>query len=168
VTFAGSPDRAEARLVPEAGYELDTFRIAGLPRRPGLAQARAVLLAGRAPRACGRILERRRPNVVLGGGGYVAAPMVLAAWRRRIPAAVTEADAPLGLANRLASPFARRVLLAYPLPGRTGPKHVVTGRPIPSRPVTIRPRTPATSRPAAARSSSRRRSSGSCPTSFAR
>ena len=34
VTFAGSPDRIEARLVPEAGYELDTFRISGLPRRP--------------------------------------------------------------------------------------------------------------------------------------
>src|SRR5215213_3940187 len=33
VTFAGSPDRAEARLVPEAGYELDTFAISGLPRR---------------------------------------------------------------------------------------------------------------------------------------
>ncbi len=34
VTFAGSPDRVEARLVPEAGYELDTFEIAGFPRRP--------------------------------------------------------------------------------------------------------------------------------------
>jgi len=34
VTFAGTPDRIEARLVPEAGYELDTFRISGLPRRP--------------------------------------------------------------------------------------------------------------------------------------
>ena len=40
VTFAGSPDRAEARLVPEAGFELDTFQVSGLPRRPGLAQAR--------------------------------------------------------------------------------------------------------------------------------
>src|SRR5213075_3357014 len=43
VTFAGSPDRVEARLVPEAGYELDTFRIVGLPRRPGLPLARALL-----------------------------------------------------------------------------------------------------------------------------
>src|SRR6266702_89552 len=45
VTFAGSPDRIEARLVPEAGYELDTFRISGLPRRPSPASARALLLA---------------------------------------------------------------------------------------------------------------------------
>ena len=35
VTFAGLPDRAEARLVPDAGYELDTFRVSGFPRRPG-------------------------------------------------------------------------------------------------------------------------------------
>ena len=51
VTFAGSPERAEARLVPEAGYELDTFSVSGLPRRPGLALVRALAAAGRAPRA---------------------------------------------------------------------------------------------------------------------
>jgi UDP-N-acetylglucosamine--N-acetylmuramyl-(pentapeptide) pyrophosphoryl-undecaprenol N-acetylglucosamine transferase len=137
VTFAGSPDRAEARLVPEAGFELDTFRVSGLPRRPGVEQARAALHALAAPAACERILARRRPDAVLGGGGYVAGPMVLAAARRRIPAALTEADAQLGLANRLAAPFAKRVFLSYPIPGRKPPKYVVTGRAIPdnARPV---------------------------------
>jgi len=133
VSFAGSPDRIEARLVPEAGFELDTFRISGLPRRPGAAQLSAALLAGRAPRACARILAARRPSVVLGGGGYVAGPMVYAAWRRRIPAALAEADAHLGLANRLAAPFARRVFLAYPVSGRDGAKYRVVGRPVPTR-----------------------------------
>jgi UDP-N-acetylglucosamine--N-acetylmuramyl-(pentapeptide) pyrophosphoryl-undecaprenol N-acetylglucosamine transferase len=133
VTFAGSPDRVEAQLVPEAGYELDTFPIAGLPRRlsPGL--GRALLLAVRAPRACGAILDRRRPDVVLGGGGYVAGPMALAAARRKIPTALMEADAQLGLANRFAAPFARRVFLSFPIAGRAGPKYRVTGRPIPQR-----------------------------------
>lgn len=133
VTFAGSPDRVEARLVPEAGFAFDPFDVAGLPRRPGLALARALVLAARAARACGRILAARRPDVVLGGGGYVAGPMVYAAARRRIPAAVMEADAHLGVANRLAAPLARRVFLAFPLPGRTAPKYRVTGRPIPRR-----------------------------------
>src|SRR5256885_14898142 len=133
VTFAGSPDRIEAQLVPEAGYELDTFRISGLPRRPSLALARAVLLAGRAPRACARILAARRPDIVLGGGGYVAGPMVYSAWRRHIPAALMEADAHLGLANRLAVPFSRRVFLSFPIDGRDGSKYRVTGRPIPTR-----------------------------------
>jgi UDP-N-acetylglucosamine--N-acetylmuramyl-(pentapeptide) pyrophosphoryl-undecaprenol N-acetylglucosamine transferase len=137
VTFAGSPDRIEAQLVPEAGYELDTFRISGLPRRPSPALARALLLAGRAPRACARILDARRPDVVLGGGGYVAGPMVYAAARRKIPTALMEADAHLGLANRLAAPFARRVFLSFPIAGRDGSKYRVTGRPIPERSRTL-------------------------------
>ncbi|MDX6485981.1 MAG: UDP-N-acetylglucosamine--N-acetylmuramyl-(pentapeptide) pyrophosphoryl-undecaprenol [Gaiellaceae bacterium] len=131
MTFAGSPDRVEAQLVPERGYAFDAFRIAGFPRRPGPALLRSLALAGAAPAACLRILARRRPDVVLGGGGYVAGPMVLAAWLRRIPAALTEADAHLGLANRLAAPFARRVFLAYPVPGFNGKARVV-GRPVPA------------------------------------
>jgi len=137
VTFAGSPDRIEAQLVPGSGFPFDAFHVSGLPRRPGLAQARALLLAGRAPAACGRILAAREPDVVFGGGGYVAGPMVYAAWRRRIPAALAEADAHLGLANRLAAPFAKRVFLAYPVSGRDGPKYRVVGRPV--RPPTAVP-----------------------------
>lgn len=136
VTFAGSPDRVEAQLVPERGYEFDAFAVSGLPRRAGPGLVRSLGRAAAAPAACIRILERRRPDVVLGAGGYVAGPMVLAAWLRRIPAALTEADAHLGLANRLAAPFARRVFLALPV-GRGGEKYRAVGRPIPaaSRPV---------------------------------
>jgi UDP-N-acetylglucosamine--N-acetylmuramyl-(pentapeptide) pyrophosphoryl-undecaprenol N-acetylglucosamine transferase len=139
VTFAGSPDRIETRLVPEAGFELDTFRVAGLPRRPSPALARALVLAVAAPFTCRRILRRRRPDVVLGAGGFVAGPMVLAARTLGIPAALTEADAHLGLANRLATPFAERVFLAYPPAAHHGARHRVVGRPIParSRPVPV-------------------------------
>jgi UDP-N-acetylglucosamine--N-acetylmuramyl-(pentapeptide) pyrophosphoryl-undecaprenol N-acetylglucosamine transferase len=132
VTFAGSPGRVESRLVPEAGFELDTFPVSGFPRRIGFDLVRALVRGARAPFACNRILERRRPDVVLGAGGYVAGPMVLAARLRRIPTALTEADAHLGLANRLAAPFAHRVFLSYSIAGRDGAKYVVTGRPIPS------------------------------------
>jgi UDP-N-acetylglucosamine--N-acetylmuramyl-(pentapeptide) pyrophosphoryl-undecaprenol N-acetylglucosamine transferase len=131
VTFAGTPDRVESRLVPEAGFELDTFPVAGLPRTPSAAQLRAAWRASAAPAHCFRILGRRRPDVVLGGGGFVAGPMVLAARLRGIPAALTEADAHLGLANRLAAPFAKRLFLAYEIAGRDGPRVRVVGRPIP-------------------------------------
>jgi UDP-N-acetylglucosamine--N-acetylmuramyl-(pentapeptide) pyrophosphoryl-undecaprenol N-acetylglucosamine transferase len=133
VTFAGSPDRVEAQLVPDAGYEFDPFHISGFPREASLALLRSLALAGKSPRACREILARRRPDVVLGGGGYVAGPMVLAAWTRKIPAALTEADSHLGLANRMAAPFAQRVFLSFPIPGKTPPKFVVTGRPVPAR-----------------------------------
>jgi UDP-N-acetylglucosamine--N-acetylmuramyl-(pentapeptide) pyrophosphoryl-undecaprenol N-acetylglucosamine transferase len=68
---------------------------------------------------------------VLGAGSFVAGPVVAAAASMRIPAALTEADAHLGLANRLAAPFARRVFLAYALDGLGPPKYRVVGRPIP-------------------------------------
>lgn len=131
MTFAGTPDRVESRLVPEAGFELDTFPVSGFPRRPGVELLRAVVRAAKAPLLCLRILGRRQPSVVLGGGGYVAGPMVLAARLRRIPTVLTEADAHLGIANRLAAPLAQRVFLAYEIPGRSGAKYRVVGRPIP-------------------------------------
>jgi UDP-N-acetylglucosamine--N-acetylmuramyl-(pentapeptide) pyrophosphoryl-undecaprenol N-acetylglucosamine transferase len=131
VTFAGSPDRVEARLVPELGYEFDSFAVSGLPRRAGADLLRATGQAIAAPAACLRILGRRRPDAVLGAGGYVAGPMVLAARLRRIPSALTEADAHLGLANRLAAPLAQRVFLALPL-GLHGEKYRAVGRPIPA------------------------------------
>jgi UDP-N-acetylglucosamine--N-acetylmuramyl-(pentapeptide) pyrophosphoryl-undecaprenol N-acetylglucosamine transferase len=95
--------------------------------------ARALVRGAAAPAACVRILRRRRPDVVLGAGGYVGGPMVLAAGVSRIPAGLTEADAHFGLANRLAAPFAKRVFLAFPIEGLDGPRYRVVGRPIPER-----------------------------------
>src|SRR5689334_8761130 len=76
VTFVGTPDRVEARMVPAAGYRLVTYRVAGFERRLSPRLARSVLLAGAAPAAALRILRRERPDVVLGGGGYVAGPVL--------------------------------------------------------------------------------------------
>jgi UDP-N-acetylglucosamine--N-acetylmuramyl-(pentapeptide) pyrophosphoryl-undecaprenol N-acetylglucosamine transferase len=130
VTFGSN---ADSRLVRDAGYELDVFGVEGFPREVSVRLAKALGRAATAVPACVRILRRRRPDVVLGGGGYVAGPMVLAAGSMRIPAALSEADAHLGLANRLAAPFAKVVFLAYPVKGHEPPKYQVVGRPIPAR-----------------------------------
>ena len=124
---------ADSRLVRDAGYELDVFPVEGFPRELSVRLAKAVGRAAAAVPACVRILRRRRPDVVLGGGGYVAGPMVLAAGSLRIPAALSEADARFGLANRLAAPFAESVFLAFPIEGLEPPKYQVVGRPIPAR-----------------------------------
>jgi UDP-N-acetylglucosamine--N-acetylmuramyl-(pentapeptide) pyrophosphoryl-undecaprenol N-acetylglucosamine transferase len=130
ISFASN---ADSRLVRAAGYELDVFGVEGFPREISVRLAKAMGKAAAAVPACVQILRRRRPDVVLGGGGYVAGPMVLAAGALRIPAALTEADAHLGLANRLAAPFAKDVFLAFPIDGLAPPKYRVVGRPIPAR-----------------------------------
>ena len=119
--------------MPAAGFEFDPFAIEGFPRKASVSLLRALGIATLAPVACTRILRRRKPNVVLGGGGYVAGPMVLAAGLLRIPAGIMEADAHLGLANRMGAPFAKRVFLSFPIDGLEGPKYRVVGRPIPAR-----------------------------------
>jgi UDP-N-acetylglucosamine--N-acetylmuramyl-(pentapeptide) pyrophosphoryl-undecaprenol N-acetylglucosamine transferase len=105
--------------------------VAPLVGRSPLRAARATLVAARAIPAAARILRRRDAGAVLGGGGYVAGPVGLAASRLRLPLVLTEADRHLGLTNRLLARRARRVCLAFPIPGRDGERYLVTGRPVP-------------------------------------
>src|SRR3954464_3391364 len=130
VVFVGG-ERAERTLVPAAGYELRPIAVEGLSRTNPLKAARAAAKAGGAVGTALRILGDVRPHAVMGGGGYVAGPVGLAAVLRRIPLVLTEADSHLGLSNRLLARFARRVCLAFPIEGRTGDRYVVTGRPVP-------------------------------------
>jgi UDP-N-acetylglucosamine--N-acetylmuramyl-(pentapeptide) pyrophosphoryl-undecaprenol N-acetylglucosamine transferase len=129
VSFVGG-ERAEAELVPAAGYELDTLNVEGLSRTNPLKAARAVGKAGAAVAAARRILRERRADVVLGGGGYVAGPVGLAAALTKTPLVLAEADSHLGLSNRALASRARRVCLAFPLEGRDGERYRVTGRPV--------------------------------------
>ncbi len=132
VSFIGTQERIEADLVPAAGYPIDYVSVGGIdrkrPLRAAAASARALLAVGSA-RA---MLRAREAEVVMGGGGFVAGPVGLAALTMRVPLVLTEADSRLGLANRLLAGRARRVCLAFPIDGRDGDRYLVTGRPVPA------------------------------------
>ena len=132
VSFVGTRERAEAKLVPEAGYELEFLSVRGIDRRNPLRAAGGLARAGAAVAVARRHLRKRRADAVMGGGGYVAAPVGIAAAAMGLPLVLTEADSHLGLANRLLAPRADRVCLAFPIPGREGPRYLVTGRPVPA------------------------------------
>jgi UDP-N-acetylglucosamine--N-acetylmuramyl-(pentapeptide) pyrophosphoryl-undecaprenol N-acetylglucosamine transferase len=132
VTFLGTRERIEADLVPAAGYEIDFVEVRGIDRRNPLRAARAAIEAGGATVTARRAVRRRGADVVMGGGGFVAGPAGLAAVLTRTPLVLTEADSHLGLANRLLARWARRVCLAFPIPGRDGERYTVTGRPVPA------------------------------------
>jgi UDP-N-acetylglucosamine--N-acetylmuramyl-(pentapeptide) pyrophosphoryl-undecaprenol N-acetylglucosamine transferase len=130
VLFLGG-ERAEAELVPAAGYPFHPLKVAGIDRRNPLKAARAVGLAFGATGAARKILKREHVNAVIGGGGYVAGPAGAAAIALRIPLVLTEADSHLGIANRVLAPRARKVFLAFPIEGRDGARYEVVGRPVP-------------------------------------
>lgn len=131
VTFVGG-DRAERTLVPQAGYPFVELDVAGLSRTNPRAAASAAMRAIFAYRQASRLLRSERPDVVLGGGGYVAGVVGAAAIRRRIPLILTEADSHLGLSNRALARWARRVCLAFPMAALAeDPRYLVTGRPVP-------------------------------------
>ena len=118
--------------MPAAGYVLHGLRVTGVDRGDPVRAGRAIGLAVLAiPRARG-ILRRAKADVVMGGGGYVAGPVGLAARTLGLPLVLTEADSHLGVANRLLARFAVRVFLAFPIAGRDGEPYRVVGRPIPA------------------------------------
>jgi UDP-N-acetylglucosamine--N-acetylmuramyl-(pentapeptide) pyrophosphoryl-undecaprenol N-acetylglucosamine transferase len=131
VSFIGGA-RAEAQLVPAAGYSFHAVAVEGLSRTSPVRAARALLMAVRATWRAHKLLGEIEPDAVMGGGGYVAGPVGVAALVRRIPLVLTEADSHLGLTNRLLARFARRVCLAFPIAGRDGARYRLTGRPIPA------------------------------------
>jgi UDP-N-acetylglucosamine--N-acetylmuramyl-(pentapeptide) pyrophosphoryl-undecaprenol N-acetylglucosamine transferase len=129
VTFIGG-ERAEAQLVPAAGFPLHQIEVEGLNRTHPVRALRALARAARALPRSRSLLRSLAADAVLGGGGYASAPVGLAALTLRVPLVLTEADSHLGLSNRMLAPFARRVCLAFPLDGRGEPRYRVTGRPV--------------------------------------
>jgi len=132
VVIVGRSGGPEERLVPEAGFDLQTVRVRGLNRDAPWKNLALPVLIPLALRAALRIVDRFRPDVVLGMGGYVMAPAVAAARMRRIPYVLHEKDVRPGLATRYFAASAAAVCTT--LPGtekRLSNHHVVqTGVPL--------------------------------------
>jgi len=113
VLFVGGDRGLEGRVVPEAGFELATIPARGLPRK-ALWRVPGALLAntGAFVKAAG-IVSSYKPDVVLGTGGYVSAPVVVAAWLARVPVLLQEQNAVPGLTNRMLARVADEVHVAF-------------------------------------------------------
>jgi UDP-N-acetylglucosamine--N-acetylmuramyl-(pentapeptide) pyrophosphoryl-undecaprenol N-acetylglucosamine transferase len=140
VTFLGRDRGLEARLVPAAGFPLETVEAVPFARKLSLAMLRAPFAALAASRRCRGIV--RGADAVLGMGGYVSVPVALAARRERVPLVLHEQNAIPGLANRLAARWSRVVGLSFESSGSRFPRRVhtvVTGNPVRSSVLRVRP-----------------------------
>ncbi|HZW14560.1 MAG TPA: undecaprenyldiphospho-muramoylpentapeptide beta-N-acetylglucosaminyltransferase [Noviherbaspirillum sp.] len=131
VTWLGTMHGMERDIVPKHGIDMDSIDFAGV-RGKGLTHtARGVFKMGTAFASCFNIIGRRKPDVVLGMGGYVTVPGGVMAKLRGVPLALVNADAALLLSNKTLAPLAHRVLFGFPADfGNAADKALVTGNPV--------------------------------------
>jgi UDP-N-acetylglucosamine--N-acetylmuramyl-(pentapeptide) pyrophosphoryl-undecaprenol N-acetylglucosamine transferase len=132
VLLVGRAGGPEEKLVPAAGLELATVHVRGYDRDAPWKNVALPVLIPMALRSALRIVDRFRPDVVLGMGGYVMAPAVAAARIRRIPYVLHEKDVRPGLATRYFASGAAAVCTTLPGTQARLSNHrvVVTGVPL--------------------------------------
>jgi UDP-N-acetylglucosamine--N-acetylmuramyl-(pentapeptide) pyrophosphoryl-undecaprenol N-acetylglucosamine transferase len=113
VVFVGTERGLEARVVPQAGFPLEFIQAQGLKGKGFFQLLKGLLALPLALIASFRILNRHKPDVVVGVGGYASGPVVLAAWILGIPTAVQEQNALPGLTNKILGKLVRVVFIAF-------------------------------------------------------
>jgi len=114
ITCLGTPRGLETRVVPEAGYPLELIPPVPLPRKPNGDLLRVPARLRGAVKETLAVVDRVRPDVVVGYGGYVSVPAYLAARRRKLPVVVHEQNALPGIGNRVGARVASRVAVSFP------------------------------------------------------
>ena len=113
VLFVGTPHGLESRLLPQRGKRLALLKVGQLKGKGISIRLRTLLGLPMALFSAVTILRRYRPHVVLGMGGYVSAPTVVAARLMGIPTALHEQNARAGLTNRLLGKITDRVFVSF-------------------------------------------------------
>ena len=132
VSWLGTETGLENRLVPPTGIALDRISFTGMRGKGLIGNVRGALRLLGAFFSCSRLIARRRPDAVLGMGGYVCFPGGWMAWLHGKPLLLVNADATLLLSNRALRRPARRI--AFGFAGESarelGTKAIVTGNPV--------------------------------------
>ena len=135
VTYAGATRGVESTVLPARNLPHRLFPFEPLHRRQWWRNARWPFLGLRLVREIDRWLQELQPNVVIGTGGYVSAPVVWRAAVRGIPTAILELDVRPGIATRLVARRTREIWLGAPealplLPPAVRDRVRITGAPI--------------------------------------
>lgn len=128
VSWIGRAGSIEERLVTAASLPFDAVPASPVVGRGVFGRCRAIATGVRGAVIARRVLKRRPASAVVGAGGYVSFPGVVAARSRRIPVLLFESNATMGVANRVLSRFADRV--AWGSRATSDAERVVTGVPV--------------------------------------
>src|SRR4029077_11547093 len=131
ISFAGTSRGIEARVVPREGFPLDVIRSAGLKGKSIVDRARGALLVPAGLVDAWRIVSKRRPDLVIGVGGYSSGPVVLAAALRGVPTMLLEQNAVPGLTNRLLARVVKAAAVTFDsTQAYFGSKAFLSGNPV--------------------------------------
>lgn len=132
ILFVGANGRMEMTRVPEAGYPIVGLDIAGLQRNLTPKNLLFPIKVMRAVRKAGKLIDKFKPDAVVGVGGYASAPVLLAATSRGIPALIQEQNSYAGLVNKLLARRVQRICVAYEGMEKFFPadRLVLTGNPV--------------------------------------
>lgn len=113
IIFVGAKGGMEEKIVPPSGFPLETLNIKGFPRRLTPELLKNMFLLGKSCSQAGKIIKEFRPHWVVGTGGYVAAPTVLAAFGQRKKVILHEQNVIPGITNRMLALWAFKVCLSF-------------------------------------------------------
>ena len=113
VSFVGSASGIEARVVPREGFELDLIHVAGLKGKSRVERTIGFGLLPIAVIDSWRVIARRRPDVVVGVGGFASGPVLAMAALFGYPTMLLEQNALPGLTNRLLARFVRAAAVNF-------------------------------------------------------
>jgi UDP-N-acetylglucosamine--N-acetylmuramyl-(pentapeptide) pyrophosphoryl-undecaprenol N-acetylglucosamine transferase len=131
VRFVGTAHGLESRLVPESGFELSIIESAGLKNVSLGAKVRGLILLPKSFSAARRVIRDFRPDIVIGAGGYVSGPVLLAAALMGLPTLVMDSNALPGWTNRVLARFVDKAAVSFQEAlGYFRGKGVLTGNPV--------------------------------------
>jgi UDP-N-acetylglucosamine--N-acetylmuramyl-(pentapeptide) pyrophosphoryl-undecaprenol N-acetylglucosamine transferase len=131
ISFAGTVKGIEARVVPREGFALDVIRSGGLKGKSLVEFSRGVWLVPLGLVDAWRIVSVRRPDLVIGVGGYSSGPVALVAALRGVPTMLLEQNAVPGLTNRLLARVVRAAAVTFESTREFfGAKAFVSGNPV--------------------------------------
>ncbi len=134
--YIGKKNGLESTLVPAKGVAFEGIEFYGMPRKLGFGLLKWFMDLKTAIRVSKKLIQAVKPDVVFGTGGYVSAPVLLAAKQLKIPYVIHEPDSHPGLANRLLARGADQITAAFAesahflAKGRQKQRYQVTGNPI--------------------------------------
>lgn len=112
ILFVGNRNRMEAQEVPKHGYEFVGLHASGLAGNFAK-KAKAVILMLKAYRQSSSLLKKYKPDVVIGFGGYVSAPVMYAAYKKKIPTLIHEQNSVVGVANKMVAKYIDKIVICY-------------------------------------------------------